>query len=203
MIGGALPFWVWSRNPKGVPQYEYSIAILIPIWSALAYMGLTLGQGKTEVAGQVTYYARYLDWVVSTPLLLLSLAFTAMFYVPKDERSKTLPFGLVAGDVVVILCGLLADLSENPTARTLWVVCGVGAFLSVLYVLWGPLRRIAAQSEPEISSTYSKVLVMLSVLWVCYPTIWAIGPSGLGLIGQTFETALFVIVPFFSKVVFS
>ena len=203
MVGGALLFWAWSRNPKGVPQYEYSIAMLIPIWSALAYMGMALGQGKTEVAGQVTHYARYLDWVVSTPLLLLSLAFTAMFYVPKDERSKTLLFGLVAGDVVMVLCGLLADLSENPAARLLWFACGVGAFFSVLYVLWGPLRRIAAASDPEISGIYQKVLSMLSVLWVCYPTIWAIGPSGLGLIGQTLETALFVIVPFFSKVVFS
>lgn len=203
MIGGALLFWAWSRDPKGVPQYEYSIAMFIPIWSALAYMGMALGQGKTEVAGQVTHYARYLDWVVTTPLLLLALAFTAMFYVPKEKRSLTLLLSLVAGDVVMIGCGLLADLSENPTARVLWFACGVGAFLSVLYVLWGPLRRIAAESGPEISAIYGKALTMLSVLWVCYPSIWALGPSGLHVFGQTVETALFVIVPFFSKVGFS
>ncbi len=40
MLGGALLFWVWSRDPKGVPQYEYSIAMMIPIWSALAYLAI-------------------------------------------------------------------------------------------------------------------------------------------------------------------
>ncbi|RFP66171.1 lactococcin [Hymenobacter lapidiphilus] len=203
MVGGALLFWVWSRDPKNVPQYEYSIAMLIPIWSALAYTGMAMGQGKVEVAGQVTHYARYLDWVVSTPLLLLALAFTAMFYTPKRERSITVLFGLVAADVVMILCGLLADLSENSTARLTWFLCGVGAFVAVLYLLWGPLRRLAANSDSELGGIYNKLLAFLSVLWVAYPTIWALGPSGLFLFGQTTETILFVVVPFLSKVGFS
>ena len=203
MVGGALLFWVWSRNPKGVPQYEYSIAMMIPIWSALAYMGMALGQGKTEVAGQVTHFARYIDWVVSTPLLLLALAFTAMFYVPKDERSKTLLFGLVAADVVMIVCGLFADLSESDAARLTWYLCGVGAFGAVLYLVWGPLRRIAASSDPELSAIYNKLVSFLTLLWISYPTIWALGPSGVGVFGQTTETALFVVAPFFSKVGFS
>ncbi len=203
MVGGALLFWSWSRNPKNVPQYEYSIAMLIPIWSALAYTGMAMGQGKTEVAGQITHYARYLDWVVSTPLLLLALAFTAMFYTPKHERSITLLFGLVAADVVMIVCGLLADLSESSTARLTWFLCGVGAFVAVLYLLWGPVRRIATNSDAELGNIYGKLLGFLTILWVAYPTIWALGPSGLELFNQTIETVLFVVVPFLSKVGFS
>jgi hypothetical protein len=34
----ALHFWSLSRDPKGVPQSEYLVAIFIPIWS-----GLTIG----------------------------------------------------------------------------------------------------------------------------------------------------------------
>jgi bacteriorhodopsin len=203
MVGGALLFWVWSRQPKGVPQYEYSIAMLIPIWSALAYMALALDQGKVEVAGQTTHYARYADWVVSTPLLLLSLAFTAMFYVPKDERNKTLLFQLVAADVIMIGCGLFADLSETSGARLLWFLCGVGSFLGVLYLIWGPLRRVAQESDAEIGVIYRKLAGFLTLLWISYPTIWALGPSGLAVFNQTLETALFVAVPFLSKVGFS
>jgi bacteriorhodopsin len=203
MVGGALLFWSWSRDPKGVPRYEYSIAMMIPIWSALAYLAMAMGQGKTEVAGQVTHYARYADWVVTTPLLLLSLAFTAMYYVPKEKRSTSLLASLVGADVVMIGCGLLADLSENLTARLTWFLCGVGAFFAVLYVLWGPLRQIAAEGGAELGGGYNRLLLFLSVLWVCYPTIWALGPSGLGMLNQTFETALFVAVPFLSKVGFS
>jgi len=203
MLGGALLFWVWSRDPKGVPQYEYSIAMMIPIWSALAYLAMAMGQGKTEVAGQTTHYARYADWVVSTPLLLLALAFTAMYHVPKEKRSVTLLASLAGADIVMIGCGLLADLSENPTARLTWFLCGVGAFVAVVYLIWGPLRRIAQEGGPELAAGYSRLTAFLSVLWVCYPTIWALGPSGLGVLGQTLETALFVVVPFLSKVGFS
>lgn len=203
MLGGALLFWAWSRDPKGVPQYEYSIAMMIPIWSALAYLAMAMGQGKTEVAGQTTHYARYADWVVSTPLLLLALAFTAMFYVPKQKRDTTLLLSLVGADVVMIVCGLLADLSETSAARLTWFLCGVGAFCSVVYLIWGPLRRIAREGGPELAAGYDRLVLFLSVLWVCYPTIWALGPSGLGVLGQTLETALFVAVPFLSKVGFS
>jgi bacteriorhodopsin len=176
---------------------------MIPIWSALAYMGMAMGQGKVEVAGQITHYARYIDWVVTTPLLLLALAFTAMFYVPKDERSKTLLFSLVATDVVMILCGLFADLSESSTARLTWYLCGVGAFGALLYLVWGPLRRVAQESDAELGSIYTKLAGFLTVLWFSYPTIWALGPSGLSVLSQTTETLLFVVTPFFSKVGFS
>ena len=30
MAIGALHFWTLSRNPRGVPQYEYLVAIFIP-----------------------------------------------------------------------------------------------------------------------------------------------------------------------------
>ncbi len=165
MVGGALLFWVWSRDPKGVPQYEYSIAMMIPLWSALA--------------------------------------FTAMFFQPKEKRSLTLLGSLVGADVVMILCGLLADLSASPAIRLTWFLCGMGAFVAVVYLIWGPLRRVATEGGPELAAGYSRLTTFLSVLWVCYPTIWALGPSGLGLLGQPLETALFVFVPFLSKVGFS
>ena len=141
--------------------------------------------------------------MVSTPLLLLALAFTAMYYVPKEKRSVTLLASLAGADIVMILCGLLADLSENSTARLTWFLCGVGAFVAVVYLIWGPLRRIAQEGGPELAAGYSRLTAFLSVLWVCYPTIWALGPSGLSVLGQTLETALFVVVPFLSKVGFS
>ena len=79
MAIGAIHFMLLGRNPRGVPQYEYLVAAFIPIWSGLAYLSMTLPQGnleqgKIEVAGQIAHFARYADWIVTTPLLLLSLS---------------------------------------------------------------------------------------------------------------------------------
>jgi len=200
MALGALLFIAWSRQPRGVPASEYLIATAIPVWSGLAYLSLLLGQGTVEVDGQTTYYARYIDWAVTTPLLLTALALTAMFRQVK--KNYTLIGALIFSDLVMIGSGLVADLSTG-SARTIWFLCGVVAFLIVLGLIWGPVRALAARDGADLKGVYDKSAGFLSVLWVAYPTIWALGPSGIDLLSQPVETALFVIVPVLSKVGFS
>lgn len=196
MVGGALLFVSWSRDPRGVPQYEYLIATFIPVWSGAAALALAFGQGKVEVAGQITYYARYLDWVVTTPLLLLALALTAMF---RQEKDKTLIAALIAADVFMILTGLIADLSPAP-ARFVWYGLGVVAFLVILWLIWVPLRAQSERGGAELAALFRRAAGLLTALWVAYPTIWLLGPSGLGVLSQTLDTLLFVLVPIVSKV---
>jgi bacteriorhodopsin len=196
MAAGALLFVFWSRDPRGVPQYEYLIATFIPVWSGAAYLAMALDQGKLAVDGQITYYARYLDWVVTTPLLLLALALTAMHRIKKD---KTLIAALMGADVFMILTGLIADLSPTPT-RYIWYGLGVAAFLVVLYLIWVPLKAKADSQGPEIAAIFRRVAGLLSVLWVAYPLTWILGPSGIGLLNQSLDTLLFTLVPILSKV---
>ncbi|MBW4685305.1 MAG: bacteriorhodopsin [Komarekiella atlantica HA4396-MV6] len=200
MAIGALHFWSLSRNPRGVPQYEYLVAMFIPIWSGLAYMAMAIGQGKVEAAGQIAHYARYIDWIVTTPLLLLSLAWTSMQFIKKDW---TLIGFLMSTQVVVITTGLIADLSERNWVRYLWYICGVFAFVIVLWGIWGPLRAKTRTQGTELSSLYDKLVTYFTVLWIGYPTVWIIGPSGFGWMNQTIDTFLFCLLPFFSKVGFS
>lgn len=200
MALGALLFIAWSRQPRGVPASEYLIATAIPVWSGLAYLAFLLGQGTVEVAGQTTYYARYIDWAVTTPLLLTALALTAMFRQAK--KNYTLIGALIFSDLVMIGSGLVADLSTG-SARTVWFLCGVVAFLIVLGLIWGPVRALAAAGGADLKGVYDRSAGFLTVLWVAYPTIWALGPSGLGVLSQPVETALFVVVPVLSKVGFS
>jgi bacteriorhodopsin len=200
MVAGSLIVFTLSRNPRGVPAYEYAIAAFIPIWSGLAYTAMALNQGKLEVAGQIAHYARYADWVVTTPLLLLALSSTAMFSVAKNY---TLIASLMGTQVIVIVAGLIADLSGDGTQRYLWYSIGVGAFFVVLWGIWGRLMQIAATQSQAVGSAYRRAATYFTVFWVCYPVVWIIGPSGLGLIDQNWDTLLFVILPIFSKVGFS
>lgn len=205
MATGAVYFIFLSRHPRGVPKYEYFVAAFIPIWSGLAYLSMTLpqgelGQGKIEVAGQIAHYARYLDWIVTTPLLLLALAWTAMYYVAKDWP---LIGSLIGTQIIVVLSGLIADLSEVGWVRLLWYSIGVAAFLVLLGLVWGPLRSKSRGQEPALAKFFDRLTTYFTVLWICYPIVWILGPSGFRIIGQTFETFLFCLIPFFSKVGFS
>ena len=200
MAGGALLFYAWSRDPRGVPQWEYLVAATIPVWSGLVYLAIGLGLGTTEVAGQTTYWARYADWVVTTPLLLVALWMTATTRTEKRPHAALLVTLLVA-DVVMILSGLVGDLSEGP-ARYVYFGVGVAALVVIFWAVWGPLRRVAGH-DPEVADAYVKVAAFLALFWVGYPLTWILGPSGLGVLSQTADTVLFVLLPIFSKVGFS
>ena len=199
MIIGGLYFYIQSRNPKGVPKYEYVIAILIAVWSGIAYFSIAIGQGFLEKPDQTVYFARYLDWVVTTPLLLLSLALTAMFYTTKNIA---IILSLVFSDVIMILSGLIADFSNN-NIKYVWYSIGLVAFFIILYIIWVPLRNIADKSDIKLSQHYKIAAAYLTILWICYPTVWIIGPSGFGLTSELTDVLFFIVLPIFSKIGFS
>ena len=199
MMIGALYFYIQSKNPKGVPRYEYLIAIIIAAWSGIAYFSIAIGQGLLEKPEQTIYFARYLDWVVTTPLLLLAMALTAMFYTTKNI---TIILALVFADVIMILSGLIADFSGD-NLKYIWYSIGMSALFIILYIIWVPLRNIADQSSIKLSRHYKISAAYLSFLWICYPTVWLIGPSGFGLISELADVLAFIVLPIFSKVGFS
>ncbi len=200
MAAGALLFIAWMQNPRGVPRWEYLVATFIPVWSGLAYLAMALGLGTVEVDGQTTYWARYVDWVVTTPLLLVALWMTATTHTTKRPHVPTL-VTLVCADVVMILCGLIGDLSEGST-RFVFYFIGVAALLLIFYIVFGPLRAVARQ-DAQVSRIYGIVSTYLALFWIGYPLTWILGPSGIGVVSQTVDTVLFVLLPVFSKVGFS
>ncbi len=198
MLLGSLTVLYLSRNPKKVPKIEYFIAFIIPIWSALAYMAIALGQGTTKVSNQITFYARYIDWIITTPLLLISLCLVAMYYVKKD---KVLILSIVSADIIMVLGGLIADLSEG-TNRYIWYFIGIIGFLISLWIIWIPLRKLANSQGQKLGKVYSQLAAYLTLFWIGYPTVWILGPSGLSIVSQQIDTYAFIILPMFSKVGF-
>ena len=198
MFAGAIIVAILSRNPKGVPKIDYFITFLIPLWSGIAYTSMAIGQGMIKIENQITFYARYLDWIVTTPLLLLALCLTGMYYVSKN---KVIIMGIITADIVMILCGLIGDLSTGIN-RYIWFFIGVVAFIIILFLIWSPLKNIARSQSQNLYNLYLFLATYLTILWIGYPTAWIIGPSGLKIVSQNIDSYLFVILPIFSKVGF-
>ena len=199
MITSGVIFFILSNNPKKVPKIDYLIATIIVIWSGIAYLAMAIGQGYVKIENQITFYARYLDWVVTTPLLLVALSFIAMY---KSKKNITLTLTLVFLDVIMILSGLIADLSKDEN-RYLWFLIGVTAFCLVIFIIWIPLLKLAkTNSDTKVQKLYKVSASYLTLFWFGYPITWILGPSGLNLISQRLDTYLFIILPLFSKVGF-
>ncbi|MFG1756445.1 bacteriorhodopsin [Micromonospora echinofusca] len=198
MAGGVLLFSRWRADPRGVPRSEYRVAIAIPLWSGFWYLVMALGGGRAEVAGHTVYWARYVDWMVTAPLLLVALMLTGTHSLP--GRRWRLMTALVGANVVVILSGLAADLTANATSRYSLYAIGMLSLLAVYALVWGPLRAHAHRQPERIAAVYTEAALLLSVLWAGYPLFWLLGPSGVGLLGSTTTSMLFVGLSILSKV---
>ncbi len=199
MAASAIGILLMSRQPKGVPQYKYLIHAFMVIWSGLAYSAIALGQGSVEVGGETVYFARYLDWVVSTPLLLLSLVLTGK-YTLKLEGPITA--GLLGSQVIMILTGLIADLSASEN-KWFWYIAGCVALIVVYRLMWKELYAKAKIQGPELTAAYRGSAIYLSIQWLLYPLVWVLGSTGLELFGPQLTTVLFIILPIVSKSGFS
>ncbi|MEW2375538.1 bacteriorhodopsin [Micromonospora sp. NPDC047812] len=198
MAGGVVLFTRWRADPCGVPLSEYRVAIAVPLWSGSWYLVLALGGGRTEVAGHDLYWARYVDWSVTSPLLLVALMLTATHALP--GRRWRLTSALIGMNLLVFLCGLVAELTADAAVRYTLFTIGVLALLGLYGLIWGPLRTHAYRQPKEIAAVYREAALLLSVLWVGYPLFWFIGPAGVGLISSATTSLLFVVLSILTKV---
>ena len=189
----------WGVTDKEAREY-YAITILVPGIATAAYLSMFFGVGLTEVevAGRGTldiYYARYADWLFTTPLLLLDLALLA-----KVDRAT---IGTLIGvDALMIVTGLVGALSKTMLARYTWWLVSTIAMIVVLYFLATSLRSAAKKRSADVQSTFNTLTVLTLILWTAYPILWIIGTEGAGLVPLTVETLGFMVLDVSAKVGF-
>jgi bacteriorhodopsin len=153
--------------------------------------------------GSATYFARYADWTVTTPILLSSLVLLAF-----HERGKTGEVGgyltsIIVLDVLMIQTGLISSLAEAPLIKWVWYAWSCAAFLGVLYLLWGPLRAMAVERGDALGVAYNKNVTFLTVIWFLYPIVFLIGPEGLKIITDPASVWAILIMDIVAKVVYA
>ena len=203
-IGMTLGTLYFVGRGRGVTdpkmQEFYVITIFITTIAAAMYLLMATGTGVTTVTvdGEplVIYWARYADWVFTTPLLLLDLALLA-------GASRNTIATLVGLDVFMIGTGTIAALETVAAYRILWWGISTGALLALLYVLVGTLSRSAADQPAEVRKLFTTLRNLVIVLWLLYPVVWIVGTEGtIGLIPLYWETAAFMVLDLSAKVGF-
>jgi len=206
MTLGTLYFVALGKDADESYKEFFIVTIFITAIAAANYLSMALGFGITEVEvmgnplveGSYTldiFWARYSDWLFTTPLLLLDIA----LLVKADRNTIATLIGL---DVFMILTGLAATLSGVWINRIVWWAVSTGALLALLYVLVGNLGSKADQMSGDAASLFGTLRNIVIVLWLAYPVVWLIGSEGAQLIGLGPETAIFAVLDVSAKVGF-
>ncbi len=188
--------WARERRQEGM---EFALkSFFICLWAATLYLTMILGETVTEINGELVFWGRYIDWVVTTPLLLLDLGVLA------GLRPKLIA-GIMGADVFMIVTGLVADLVSSPV-NYLWYTISTGAFIALIISLFTEFTASAEirrrQGEKRIFHLFTTLRNLLTITWSGYPIVWILGAEGFRLIDTGFETVLYALLDITAKIVF-
>lgn len=193
---------IYARGSKEPPARHHTLLhASVPFIAATAYLAMAFGIGTVLKAdGTLTYFARYADWSVTTPILLAGLVLTAF-----HERGRTVDVGgfltaIIVLDVLMILTGLVSSLAVEPAVKWIWYAWSCAAFVGVLYLLWVPLRRLAMEGGDAIGAAYAKNVTFLTILWFLYPIVFLVGPEGTKSVSDSASVWAFLVMDILAKV---
>jgi bacteriorhodopsin len=109
------------------------------------------------------YWARYVDWSITTPLLLLDLLLLA------GAPGGNIFIAIIA-DLIMILTGLFAAFgNESTPQRWGWYAIACIAYLVVLWQLIINGRATASARGGKVGSFYAAIGGFTVIVWTVYP----------------------------------
>lgn len=199
MSVGSLGIYATGSKSSAI-RHHTQIHALVPFIAATAYLAMYLGTFVMDRGDGVTLYLpRYADWIFTTPLLLSGLVALALHEHPRQGGYIVAIVGL---DALMILTGLLSAMSLDGSTRLIWFLWSCAAFAGVYYMIWGPLRERSASYGGALHEVYRKNAGQLSVVWLIYPVVFALGPEGLGTISAAASVWAILVLDVIAKVAY-
>jgi bacteriorhodopsin len=185
-----IGIWCAVSVPRGSRVFHH-LSMMITATASVAYFCMASDLGATPIgvefvrgtynADRITrsiWYVRYIDWTVTTPLLLLELLLVTG--LPLSDIVIT-----IFADEVMIVTGLVGALVESQYK---WGLFSIGCFamLYVFYQLYFPGRQSTHSLGSELSKTYLVGAGILSFLWFLYPIAWGLAGESIMLISHSY-----------------
>jgi len=184
----------------------YYITAAITMVASIAYfsMGSNLGWTPIDVEFQRSnpvvaginreiFYVRYIDWFITTPLLLMDLLLTAAMPWP------TILY-IILIDEIMIVTGLVGALVRS-SYKWGYFVFGCVALLFILYILVWEARRHASAMGSDIGRVFLMCGTLTAFLWTLYPVAWGLCEGG-NVISPDSEAVFYGILDLLAKPVF-
>ena len=116
-----------------------------------------------EVIFREVYWARYVDWSLTTPLLLLDLSLVA------GLNGANIIMAIVA-DLVMILTGLFAAYGDEGTPQKWgWYAIACIAYLVIVWHLAIHGRAQAMSKGGKVGGFFASIAGFTLILWTAYP----------------------------------
>ena len=191
---GTIPSAYFAVRDEQNRKY-YGVLAAITGIATVAYALTAFGVGSIPVDGATFYTPLYVDWLLTTPLLILYLTMLC-------KPGKQLYALLIGLDVALIGLGIAAIFTSGVLSLTLFGLGGV-AYLGLAYLLVTDLPDQASFASERVGIVFAKLRNVTVVLWTMYPVVWLLAPVGFGLLEPGVEMMVIVYLDIITKVGFA
>jgi len=185
MLLSSVAFTGLAWNVPVSKRLFHILTTFITVFAAISYFAMATGDGNgythiivkevhrhtpdtVEHVYRQIFWARYIDWSVTTPLLLLDLGFLA------GMNGADLLIAIVA-DVIMVLTGLFAAFGSTEGQKWGWYAISCFAYLVILWQLVVSGRRAVLGKDNSTGKLFASIGGFTLILWTLYPVVWAIG----------------------------
>lgn len=207
MAAGTLYFLV-ERNSLA-PEYRSTatVAALVTFVAAIHYYFMKQAVGESGLLSEIDGFPteiRYIDWLVTTPLLLIKFP---LLLGLKGGKGRSLLTKLVIADIIMIIGGYIGESSINLaggfTQLGLWAyVVGCVAWFYIIYLLFTNVT-IAAEDKPApIRKALLQMRLFILIGWAIYPVGYAVTLFAPGIEVQLVRELIYNFADLINKVGF-
>lgn len=168
--------------PRILPRYRQAITVAIVVCGIAAYhyfrifdsfkaAFVTKSVGGTGVYSQAVGVAfnegyRYVDWLLTVPLLLVELV--AVLALGRKVQSRLL-IRLVPAAGLMIALGYPGEISGNNGLRGLFGILSTIPFAYILFILFTQLSKSLDHQPAGVRGTLGRLRFLLLLSWGVYP----------------------------------
>jgi bacteriorhodopsin len=186
--------------------------------ASIAYLAMATGHGYYVRCcdGREFYYARYLDWIITTPLMLHGIVYLGGF----DNDTWTYLF---FQDILMIAAGLIGS-TTCTSDKWIFFAFSMLNFIPILYYICAEMKReLDTQIYDENGNVVQKIALdsvlgatiphiwfwlsfkraanLLVLVWSIYPIVWILA-EGTGVISSNGEAIFYTVLDVIAKSAF-
>eukprot|EP00741_Cyanophora_paradoxa_P005227 tig00000865_g5067.t1 len=189
-IIGFLAIWIWH----GHREY-YVFNFLVVLIASQAYLLIALGEGSIDINGNHVNWIRYLDWSITTPMLVIDL-----MTIADASWSRKVLFCVI--DWLMIATGFAAALMAEPNRWILYAFSCLFEFILLVGLYSYVKPTIEALPDKKSAFLFKISVVMFFAAWTVFPIVWAVGPEGKHHLSLAGEAILHAAADLVAKVLF-
>merc|ERR1711866_26164 len=183
----ATTMYLWFRATAVKDEYKSAVIIsglvtfiaayhyirIFNSWvDAYSYEGVKQGDGPTLTGVPFNDAYRYMDWLLTVPLLLIEILLVMKLDAATFSRKAwTLGFG----SALMIVSGYYGELTVTGDLTPRWI-CWFVSMIFFLYIVFELLVGLSAatnsESDPVIKEKIVLAQVMTVISWCTYPVVY-------------------------------